>query len=547
MRQNPSFCSGSGAPRAGLAIGLLAGAIFFLAGQTVAAETLDTQAPAGQGGAPVANLASSPADTAVPPIAAPAPAAETAQPVVKKLSVFEAISQAKDLLREKLAMIQASRKKAPTYASMPAVADMTLAVWDRASDKIDLYEAAKQGLKLSIKTPGAPNIRVKLSSKLYSRYEVFGDSNKLVVGVIYPVASLTWINKTKVYTTKDVVHVPYSNAFYTPDVLAGGSNYLSYRIKDAFDELAHKQVLSRAFPAKPVIEVIDPYLIKSIAIIEHTNYQSLARPDDPESAIGYFLVNLALNQEEAFDESVSSAGARGLVQFIPSTYALTVRNRPDMGLIKDFQAGMADHKNAIMAEVAYLDQALAEMPDGLKKLYSSDSARAAEFLAAAYNGGTSRVKTAYNVWGDDWVGSHVAEIGQLDVRNEALIDEIEAMKAKLKKTTDRKLITQLENKIWSQRVVRKGVLNRLAELNKGSLKKETVQYVAKLKKVYGMLTAGYFATPDAPANTLPEAKTVVVALPTSGSAPSIEALPLPPAPSLKQTPLVLAEPVQVGQ
>jgi len=479
-----------------MVIGLISVMAVLTLGRTAAAE----------------DAATAPASVAASAGQAAASLPEASQPAVRKMSVFDAITRAKELLRQELANKQTSRKKTVTYPSTPASADVTLAVWDRIADRIDIYDAVKQGFSLKFKTVGAPPIRVKLNSKLLSRYEVAGDGNKLVVGIIYPVAIQTWVNKTSVFTTKEVVHVPYSNAFYVPEVLASGSNYLSRRIQDAFDELSRKQVASRAFPGKPVVEIIDPYLIKSIAIIEHTNYRSLARADDPESAIGYFLVNLALNQDEAFDDAVSSAGARGLVQFIPSTYALTVRNHPEMGLIQDFKTGMADHKNAIMAEVAYLDQSLAEMPEGLRKLYMSDSARAAEFLAAAYNGGTSRVKKAYAVWGDDWVGSHLDEMQRLNIRNEALIDEIEAMKAKLKKAVDKKQITQLENNIWSQRVVRKGVLGRLAELNKGSLKQETVLYVAKLKKVYGMLTAGYFATPDAPANTLPGPKPVVEAV-----------------------------------
>jgi hypothetical protein len=521
-------------------IGLISVMAVFVNGLAASAETAVSAPLDGQG--TVTTPAADPGATT-----ATVPIVEAVQPATRKMTTLDAITRGRELLRQELARIQAARTKPLTYASMPAAADVTLAVWDRALDRIDLYEAAKQGFSLKFKTAGAPPIRVKVNSKLLSRYEAVGDGNKLVVGVIYPVARPTWVNKQLFYTIKEVVHVPYSNAFYVPEVLASGSNYLSHRIQDAFDELARRQVASRAFPGQPVIDIIDPYLIKSIAIIEHTNYRSLARPDDPESAIGYFLVNLALNQEEAFDDAISSAGASGLVQFIPSTYALTVRNHPEMGLIPDFKTGMADHKNAIMAEVAYLDQSLAEMPEGLRKLYISDSARAAEFLAAAYNGGTGRVKKAYAVWGDDWVGSHLDEIQRLNVRNEALIDEIEAMKAKLKKTADTKLQTQLENKIWSQRVVRKGVLGQLAELNKGSLKQETVLYVAKLKKVYGMLAAGYFATPDAPANTIPETRTVVVAPPIDASAPAIEALPLPPVPSLKQAPLVLAGPGQVGQ
>ena len=65
-------------------------------------------------------------------------------------------------------------------------------------------------------------------------------------------------------------------------------------------------------------------------------------------------MKLAANEDSAFDAAISSAGAAGLVQFIPSTYALMVKKRPDLGLIPDFREGMANHRNAVKAQVASL-------------------------------------------------------------------------------------------------------------------------------------------------------------------------------------------------
>ena len=45
--------------------------------------------------------------------------------------------------------------------------------------------------------------------------------------------------------------------------------------------------------------------------------------------------------------------------------------------------------------------------------------------------------------------------------------------------------------------------SRAAAIKSGSLNKETVNYVVKLRRVYDMLAAGFFATPNAPANSLP--------------------------------------------
>jgi hypothetical protein len=141
-----------------------------------------------------------------------------------------------------------------------------------------------------------------------------------------------------------------------------------------------------------------------------------------------------------------------MAQFIPSTYNTLVKSRPGLGLIKDFKAGMGDHHNALKAEVAYLDECLADMPRSVRDSVRVNPLAAATVMAASYNGGSVRVRKAIANWGEDWDQSHT-------------------------------------NK--------KGVI--LAS----SIRSETSWYVAKLKAVYQMLQGGYYATPTAPANALP--------------------------------------------
>ncbi len=430
--------------------------------------------------------------------AAPAPAAPPAAPAVH--TELDALSRARELLKARLAERLAAAKKPRTYASKTSPLDVVIAVWDRSDGSVSLYDGVKRGSSLKL-SGGAPAVSVSLDAGLSSRYRP-ADPDSTVVGVIYPILTKTKVSKKTVYSAREVVYAPFSADLYVPSVLASGSDYLSTRVSEAYDELRAKGIKSRAFPDQLLVDVMDPYLIKSVLIIEHTSEGGLLKQDDPESTLGSFLASLALNRDDAFALDISTAGAQGLAQFIPSTYKLMIRNRKDLGLIPDFAAGMSDHKNSIIAEVAYLDESLADMPAGLKQLYQSDSAQAAEFLAAAYNGGSTRVKKAYAVWGDDWASSHQAEVNQLSSRNEALIDQIEGWKARLKKATDKKEIKKLNDQIWTGRAERKKVLARLDAIKGASLKTETVGYVAKLKKVYSMLVAGVFATPAAPANTL---------------------------------------------
>jgi hypothetical protein len=330
----------------------------------------------------------------------------------------------------------------PSYAEYPAKGEIILAIWRQDTGYVNLYLADKQGRRLWVKSPGAPPVSVSYHAQLYSQYWIEPVHQATVVAVLYPVME----ERGNRYHTNETIYVPPSKAMRTPAVLAAGSDYLSYLVEDAFAELARREVRSRAFPERFLHEAIDPYLIKSVVVIEHSSHHALLSDNDPEATLGRFYANLALNGESAFAQAESYAGALGIAQFMPKTYALFVNGRPDIGLIPDFREGMADHRNAIMAAAAYFDDSLRMLPEEIRADYATNPALAADYLAAAYNGGTYRVRTAVKYFGADWDQRH----------------------------------------------------------NSGySLRTQTVNYVKKLRKVYAMLQSGVFATPAAPSNALP--------------------------------------------
>jgi hypothetical protein len=194
---------------------------------------------------------------------------------------------------------------------------------------------------------------------------------------------------------------------------------------------------------------------------------------------------------------------------------MMVRTRPDLGLIKDFHAGMADHKNAVKAQIAYIDSDLADM-SAVKQLYITDKAKAAEYLAASYNGGSTRVIRAYTTFGEDWQKSHKAQMNAADAKQASLKSKILALLAQIKKGKDVKANNVTVAKLRSDRAA---AISTVAALNKASLREETVGYVAKLKHSYAMFTAGYFATPSAPSGALPAvaAQTAPTPAPSSSS------------------------------
>ena len=419
----------------------------------------------------------------------------------KKSSILSAVTRAKVMLQDDVVARRLKGKGKETVGSRPTWTDVTLAIWQRDTDAISLVELMKNGTRIKLVTTGDWPIHVDYDAKISSQYSLPPERNAIVVGVRYPIAVARQVTKKKkVYDISDEVYVPYTEAFFVPEVLTAGSDYLSFLTQGAFDELRARGVKSRAFPDKLVADVIDPYLIKSIVVIEHTDHHSLLKQDDPEHTLGVFLAKLALNRDDAFAGSKSNAGALGLAQFIPSTYKIFVKNRSDLALIPDFTTGMNDHQNAVKAEVAYLDQSLAGMPTAIRTIYANDKTRAAEFLAAAYNGGDTRVKRAYAAYGDAWATDHNAELAATNAQAGRLQSDIAYRKKMIKKGKD--VAANKKSIVKSQREYDAAIV-RIAALKKANLKQETVLYVAKLKKTYSMFTTGVFATPAAPSGALP--------------------------------------------
>ena len=424
------------------------------------------------------------------------------QPQVLVSPLLQAIKDARVVLEEELKKQQTEQKKPVVVPSKKVAVPIVLAVWNRDTNAISLVHAEKKGLTLKIITPGAPSIKVSFDNGVNSTYRMPKGAQSMVVGTISPIFVETKVKKKIAYTLQDVMYTPYSQDFFKPEVIAAGSDYLSFLIQDAFDDLRKSNIHSVAFPDRLLVDVIDPYLIKSIVVIEHAD-RRLFQKNEPEHAVGTFLANLALNEEGAFNLSVSSAGARGLVQFIPSTYALLTK-RKDLQLISDFTAGMADHRNAIKAQAALLDEDLADMPKIIRDLYFQNPAKAGEFLAASYNGGSTRVRRAFTTWGDEgWAISRQGELKSLQSKAAVLKSAIVVTKQQITKNKKPKETPLLKKQLVKITREREQAVNQIAFLQKASLREETVGYVVKLKKVYAMFTAGFFATPNAPAGALP--------------------------------------------
>ncbi len=455
---------------------------------------------------PTTDDATLPAPVALPPENAPLPVSE--EPLLQKMTLVQAVAKGKELLAPVLVDFKKKEKGIAPLTSKTSQTAAALAIWDKNADTVTVYGGTR-GAKYFTADLGGPVVPIIATAGSQTAYRD-EDSNTVVVGTVQADMVAVTIKKKKRFTPVFSYYVPYTKELYSPETLATGSDYLSSLIEDAFNDLDAKGIMSRAFPDQKLTEVVDPYLIKSIAVIEHADGQ-IFEENNSEDSLGRFLVKLAVNKEGALGGAVSVAGARGMVQFIPSTYKLMVTKRPDLELIADFVTGMADHKNAVKAEAAYLDMILASLPASVKDLYTKDRGAAAEYLAAGYNGGEGRVKKAIKAWGEEWSLSHGTYAGLT-----AKANTLKARIAKIDKQLaagglSKQKIADLKAEKKTATADRAAALALRDKVNTSTLRNETIAYVVKFRRVYDMLAAGFFATPAALANALPS---VAVASPS---------------------------------
>lgn len=336
-----------------------------------------------------------------------APAAPAPEPVpVVQGTARAAVERARTML---LAHIKEENegRKPDIVTTYDVMVDVTLAVWNSKTDEIRLIEMKKNGFRVDAPVP----VKVKRNNGVNSEF-LLEDEDDIVVGVRYPIfRDVTVTARKPRYELVDVHYVPYSARLHTPEMVAWGQETLDANVKAAYDAYRAAGIRSRAFPDRLLVDVISKEQLETIAVIEHLSEGSLFG-SNPRLAMESVFVVLAGNQDDAYAYSRSSMGAKGIFQFIPSTYKLMVA-RKDLGLDPDFETGMADPVNAIKAAVAYLDAELAGMPLAVKDLYYVNNDRVIEYLAAAYNGGGTRIRRAVMMWGDAWSDPHDAEIAAL--------------------------------------------------------------------------------------------------------------------------------------
>jgi hypothetical protein len=308
-------------------------------------------------------------------------------------------SEAVDLIKDVVAVrrVKVGRRK---YKEVPVIGivgrQMAIAVMDSKGD-IQIARALKKenGKGFEVLTPGFI-LSMRRENGINSDIACIQPANGKVLAVRYPVSNENGRFGSGAAVIQ-AVYTPFSPEIRTQEVVKVGLKVQSEFINKAYDKLKSRDVMSAAFPPSKVTEIIPKQILKVLLINEHIDPSLFKSAGLARALSEQVLTIIATNRDRAYAYSISSAGARGLVQMIPSTYAMLLRKYPLSGLNPNYSSGMVDPVNAIMAQILLCDADWQTISN--RKQIPKE--QIGPYLAAAYNGGVGRVLA---ILGDDEVG-----------------------------------------------------------------------------------------------------------------------------------------------
>jgi hypothetical protein len=276
--------------------------------------------------------------------------------------------------------------------------EMAIAIMD-GNGSITVARGIKRDKGLEVLTEGVI-LHVRRDNGINSDIAVISPRGGKVLAVKYPVS-----NEGERFgpggEVIEAVYTPYSPDIHTRAVIEEGIVVQSEFIDKAYAALKRRGVKSHAFPGRDVADVMPKGVLTVLLMNEHIDPGLFKTEGLTRGLVEQVLTILGTNGGKAYAYSISSAGARGLVQMIPSTYRLIARKYPGAGLKPDFALGMVDVVNAIVAQVLLCDADW----ESMLKVSDLTAEEVGPYLAAAYNGGVGRVISILRQGETDWMES----------------------------------------------------------------------------------------------------------------------------------------------
>lgn len=193
---------------------------------------------------------------------------------------------------------------------------------------------------------------------------------------------------------EEAVYTAYAPELDTQKMRDAGLDYLRHLQRLAFNQIKDHDVRSRVQAEVTVADKIPPDMVLRLMITEHVDPLHM-KFVGIEQCIHEVLVTVAANQSHAYAFARSSAGALGLPQFMEDSYQMVRTNYPKALLEPNFDLGMSNLRNAVLATVLLLDLELTELPETTRKVVTKSSVQFAAYLAAGYNRNPVHVVQTY--------------------------------------------------------------------------------------------------------------------------------------------------------
>lgn len=180
----------------------------------------------------------------------------------------------------------------------------------------------------------------------------------------------------------------------TPEVVAAGRIYVRNVI-----EIARDRLKGHGISVEPKIADI----AERLAAVEHVDHMRFKT--EPHKDIYNDVYTLfALNEGQTYRYAVSSAGAGGMVQMIPSTYRMVRAKFSNVPLMPDFVEGMRDHVNASQAMLLYMQWTWEDLKSrpAINEAMLTGIATQEQLMAAGYNSNPARLSGYITRGGQGW-------------------------------------------------------------------------------------------------------------------------------------------------
>jgi len=284
----------------------------------------------------------------------------------------------------------------PTAMTVPSLEYVTVAALLPETSQIHLIRIDKQtflkkGLEFSSTTSLMlpVSVRIVRANGVNTAVTIFDEKNRSLLPLVveFPIERRGVFREMAYYTSAHP-------ALLSTELMKAGQVYVNSMV-----DLAAKRLRERGkFIAPNLIDVA-----KRLCIVEHVDHDRF-RNENRIALFEEIYTLYALNELDTYRYSVSSAGAGGMVQMIPWTYALMRTRHPGVGLNPDFVAGMRNHGNALEAMLLYMQDTWNDLSanEDIQSALSARQATVTELLAAGYNSNAAKLPGYIRRAGGGW-------------------------------------------------------------------------------------------------------------------------------------------------